>query len=105
MSATVEVLRGAWDPASSCPPAAVGFGLLLIWWVVAAAELAVLDAGSVARAAPWPSVAVALVDRTMPRARPLALTMATIQQPRVDRDFTRCSGSSPTAGDGSGPTG
>ncbi len=55
------------------------------WSVVAAAELAVLGPDFVARAAPYPTVAVALVDRTMLRSRHLALTMAAIQQPRVDR--------------------
>jgi CRP/FNR family cyclic AMP-dependent transcriptional regulator len=55
------------------------------WSVVAAAELAVLGADFVARAAPYPSVAVALVDRAMLRSRHLALTMAAVQQPRVDR--------------------
>ncbi|MBS1860414.1 MAG: Crp/Fnr family transcriptional regulator [Actinobacteria bacterium] len=55
------------------------------WTVVAPTELAVLGADFVARAAPWPSVAVALVDRAMLRSRHLALTMAAVQQPRVDR--------------------
>ncbi|HVS99384.1 MAG TPA: Crp/Fnr family transcriptional regulator [Solirubrobacterales bacterium] len=55
------------------------------WRAVAPSELAVLDADFVARAAPYPSVAVALVDRVMLRARQLALTMAVVQQTRVDR--------------------
>jgi CRP-like cAMP-binding protein len=55
------------------------------WTVAAPTELAVLDAAFVARAAPWPSVAVALVDRAMERSRHLALTMAAVQQPRVER--------------------
>lgn len=119
--------RGAWDPVSSSPPVADGFGLLLlsgflvrrvgpgersgaelvgpgdllrpwqtigatasapfepVWSVVAAGEAAVLDVAFVEHAAPWPTVAVALVDRAMLRARHLALTMATLQEPRVDR--------------------
>jgi CRP-like cAMP-binding protein len=110
-----ELRRGAWDPAAAAPPAADGFGLLLLsgflvrrvgrggrfgaelvgptasppfepsWSVITTAELAVLGADFVARAAPYPSVAVALVDRAMLRSRHLALTMAAIQQPRVDR--------------------
>jgi len=55
------------------------------WTVVAPAELAVLDKVFVARAAAYPSVAVAMVDRAMSRSRHLALTMAAVQQPRVDR--------------------
>lgn len=55
------------------------------WSVVASAELAVLDEAFVAHAAPFPSVAVALVDRAMLRSRQLALTMAAVQQTRVDR--------------------
>jgi CRP/FNR family transcriptional regulator, cyclic AMP receptor protein len=55
------------------------------WSVATPAELAVLGADFVARAAPWPSVAVALVDRAMMRSRHLALTMAAVQQTRVDR--------------------
>ncbi len=55
-----------------------------VWSVAAPTELAVLDADFVARAAPWPSIAVALVDRAMLRARHLSLTMAAVQQTRVD---------------------
>ncbi len=55
------------------------------WTVAGAARLAVLDAGFVGRTAAFPSVAVQLVDRAMLRARHLALTMAAVQQPRVDR--------------------
>ncbi|HEX3736035.1 MAG TPA: helix-turn-helix domain-containing protein [Solirubrobacterales bacterium] len=127
LAARAELPRGDWDPATASPPAADGFGLLLLagflvrrvgrggrfgaelvgpgdllrpwqtigavastpfepsWRVVAPAELAVLDADFVARAAPYPSVAIALVDRAMLRARQLALTMAVVQQTRVDR--------------------
>jgi CRP-like cAMP-binding protein len=122
-----ELHRGPWDPATAAPPAADGFGLLLLdgflvrrvgrggrfgaelvgpgdllrpwqsvgahasppfeptWRVVAPAELAVLGADFVARAAPYPGVAIALVDRAMLRSRQLALTMAAVQQTRVDR--------------------
>jgi CRP/FNR family transcriptional regulator, cyclic AMP receptor protein len=55
-----------------------------VWTVAAPTEVAILDAGFAARAAPWPEVAVALVDRAMLRARHLALTMAAVQHPRVD---------------------
>lgn len=55
------------------------------WSVLAKAELAVLDFDFVRRAAPWPSIAVAVLDRTMLRSRHLGLMLATIQQTRVDR--------------------
>ncbi len=127
LAGRAELARGPWDPATAAPPAADGFGLLLLagflvrrvgrggrtgaevvgpgdllrpwqtvgahasppfepsWRVVAPAELAVLGAEFVDRAAPYPGVAVALVDRAMLRARQLALTMAAVQQTRVDR--------------------
>jgi hypothetical protein len=56
-----------------------------VWEVIAPTELALLDAGFARRAAPYPAVAIALVDRAMLRSRHLAMTMAIIQQPRVDR--------------------
>lgn len=55
------------------------------WQAVAAVELAVLDAAFARRAAPFPSVAAQLVDRAMLRSRHLALELAVVQQPRVDR--------------------
>jgi hypothetical protein len=55
------------------------------WSVAQPLTLAVLGGDFVARAASWPSVAVALVDRAMLRARHLALTMAALQESRVDR--------------------
>jgi CRP/FNR family transcriptional regulator, cyclic AMP receptor protein len=54
------------------------------WTVASPTEVAVLDADFAVRAAPWPEVAVALVDRAMLRSRRLALTMAAVQHPRVD---------------------
>ena len=56
-----------------------------VWSVVAPAELALLDAAFARRAAPYPTVAVQLVDRAMLRSRHLALALAIVQQPRVDR--------------------
>jgi hypothetical protein len=56
-----------------------------LWSVVTPIEVALLDAAFARRAAPFPEVAVALVDRAMLRSRQLAMTMAIVQQPRVDR--------------------
>jgi hypothetical protein len=56
-----------------------------VWSVAASAELALLDAGFARRAAPFPAVAIQLVDRAMLRSRHLALALAIVQQPRVDR--------------------
>ncbi|MCW2978857.1 MAG: Crp/Fnr family transcriptional regulator [Solirubrobacterales bacterium] len=56
-----------------------------VWSVVAPAEVALLDAAFARRAAPYPTVAVQLVDRAMLRSRHLALALAIVQQPRVDR--------------------
>jgi hypothetical protein len=56
-----------------------------IWSVVAKAEVALLDAAFARRAAAFPTVAVQLVDRAMLRSRNLALALAIVQQPRVDR--------------------
>jgi hypothetical protein len=56
-----------------------------VWSVVAAAEVALLDAAFASRAAPYPAVATQLVDRAMLRSRHLALALAIVQQPRVDR--------------------
>jgi CRP/FNR family transcriptional regulator, cyclic AMP receptor protein len=55
-----------------------------VWSVVAKAEVALLDAAFARRAAPFPAVAVQLVDRAMLRSRHLALALAIVQQPRVD---------------------
>jgi hypothetical protein len=56
-----------------------------VWSVVDRAEVALLDAAFARRAAPFPAVAVGLVDRAMLRSRHLALALAVVQQPRVDR--------------------
>jgi CRP-like cAMP-binding protein len=55
-----------------------------LWTVVSPVEVALLDLAFARRAAPFPSVAVALVDRATLRSRHLALTVAILQQPRVD---------------------
>jgi hypothetical protein len=54
------------------------------WSAIATTEAAVLDTAFVRRAAPFPSIAVGLVDRATLRSRHLALTMAILQRPRVD---------------------
>jgi hypothetical protein len=54
------------------------------WSVVAPAEIAVLDAGFARRVAPFPPIAIGLVDRATLRSRHLAVALAIIQQPRVD---------------------
>jgi CRP/FNR family cyclic AMP-dependent transcriptional regulator len=54
------------------------------WRAITAVELAVLDADFAARAAPFPAVAVQLVDRAMLRSRHLAVAMAIVHQPRVE---------------------
>jgi CRP/FNR family cyclic AMP-dependent transcriptional regulator len=56
-----------------------------VWSVVEPVEVALLDAAFARRAAPFPAVAVQLVDRAMLRSRHLALALAIVQQPRVDR--------------------
>ncbi len=56
-----------------------------VWSVVAPAQVAVLDSAFARRAAPYPTVAVQLVDRATLRSRHLALALAIVQQPRVDR--------------------
>ena len=55
------------------------------WSVIEPAEVAELDSDFAARCAPFPAIAVQLVDRAMLRSRHLALTMAIVQQARVDR--------------------
>jgi CRP-like cAMP-binding protein len=56
-----------------------------VWSVTGRAEVALLDGDFARRAAPYPAVAVGLVDRSMLRSRHLALALAIVQQPRVDR--------------------
>ena len=55
------------------------------WTAITPLSVAVLDADFVRRAAPFPGLAVQLVDRTMLRSRHLAIALAVIHQPRVDR--------------------
>lgn len=54
------------------------------WTAITAVELAVLDADFVRRAAPFPAIAVQLVDRAMQRSRHLAMAIAIVHEPRVD---------------------
>jgi CRP-like cAMP-binding protein len=56
-----------------------------IWSVVAAAEVVLLDTDFARRAAPYPEIAIQLVDRAMLRSRHLALALAIVQLPRIDR--------------------
>ena len=55
------------------------------WTAITPLSVAVLDADFARRAAPFPGVAVQLVDRTMLRSRHLAIALAVVHQPRVDR--------------------
>jgi CRP/FNR family cyclic AMP-dependent transcriptional regulator len=54
------------------------------WTAITGVDLAVLDADFVRRAAPFPGLAVQLVDRAMQRSRHLAAAIAIAHQPRVD---------------------
>jgi hypothetical protein len=55
-----------------------------LWSVVGTTEVALLDGAFARRVTPFPAIAVALVDRATLRSRHLALTMAILQQARVD---------------------
>ncbi|MFN8218178.1 MAG: Crp/Fnr family transcriptional regulator [Solirubrobacterales bacterium] len=55
------------------------------WTAITPLTVAVLDADFARRAAPFPGVAVQLVDRSMLRSRHLAIALAVVHQPRVDR--------------------
>jgi CRP/FNR family transcriptional regulator, cyclic AMP receptor protein len=55
------------------------------WQAIAALELADLDGDFVRRMAPFPEVAVHLVERAMLRSRHLVLELAIVQERRVDR--------------------
>lgn len=55
-----------------------------VWSVIATTEAARLDLAFARRASPFPSIAVALVARATLRSRHLSVTMAILQQPRVD---------------------
>ena len=54
------------------------------WAVIDPARIAVLGPRFVARAAPFPEVATAIVARALLRTRRLAVTMAIVHHPRVD---------------------
>ncbi len=54
------------------------------WTVITPVELAILDADFARRAAPFPAIAVQLVDRATMRSRHLALAIAIVQQPRIE---------------------
>lgn len=54
------------------------------WTAITGVELAVLDANFARRAAPFPGIAVQLVDRAMQRSRHLAMAIAIVHQPRID---------------------
>jgi len=55
------------------------------WTAIATTGVAVLDRQFARRAAPFPAVATQLVDRAMLRSRHLAIAMAIVHQPRIDR--------------------
>jgi CRP/FNR family transcriptional regulator, cyclic AMP receptor protein len=55
------------------------------WTAITPSAVAVLDADFARRAAPFPAIATQLVDRAMLRSRHLAIAMAVVHQPRVDR--------------------
>ena len=54
------------------------------WRVLRRTRLAVLDLGFLRRAAPYPEVVAALIERTLRRSRSLAVNMAIVHQPRVE---------------------
>lgn len=54
------------------------------WRVPRRTRLAVLDLDFLRRAAPYPEVLVALIERTLRRSRSLAVNMAIVHQPRVE---------------------
>jgi CRP/FNR family transcriptional regulator, cyclic AMP receptor protein len=56
-----------------------------LWTAITPVEAAVLDLEFAHRAAPFPAVAIQLVDRAMLRCRNMAIAMAIIHQPRIDR--------------------
>ena len=59
------------------------------WQAITPAELVVLDQSFARRAAPFPALAEQLVERAMLRSRHLAIVMAIVHQPRVDRRLHR----------------
>lgn len=54
------------------------------WTAITAVELAILDADFARRAAPFPAIAVQMVDRATMRSRHLAMAIAIAQQPRIE---------------------
>jgi hypothetical protein len=70
------------------------------WQVLTRADLAILDAEFVVRVAPFPEIAVRLVDRAMLRSRHLALELAAIRRPASSSGCGLSSGSSRIAGAG-----
>lgn len=54
------------------------------WTAITPVELAILDADFARRAAPFPAIAVQMVDRATMRSRHLAVAIAIVQQPRVE---------------------
>jgi CRP/FNR family transcriptional regulator, cyclic AMP receptor protein len=55
------------------------------WTAITPVEAAVLDLEFAQHAAPFPAVAIQLVDRAMLRSRNMAIAMAIVHQPRIDR--------------------
>jgi CRP-like cAMP-binding protein len=56
-----------------------------LWTAITPVEAAVLDLEFAHHAAAFPSVAIQLVDRAMLRSRNMAIAMAIVHQPRIDR--------------------
>jgi CRP/FNR family transcriptional regulator, cyclic AMP receptor protein len=56
-----------------------------LWTAITPVEVAVLDLEFAQRAAAFPAVAIQLVDRAMLRSRNMAIAMAIVHQPRIDR--------------------
>ncbi len=54
------------------------------WTAITPVELAILDADFARRAAPFPAIAVQMVDRATMRSRHLAVAIAIAQQPRIE---------------------
>lgn len=54
------------------------------WRVLRRTRLAVLDLDFLRRAAPYPELVAALIERTLLRSRSLAVNMAIVHQPRVE---------------------
>lgn len=59
------------------------------WSAITPVELAILDADFARRAAPFPAIAIQLVDRATLRSRHLAVAIAIVQQPRIEDRLLR----------------